>query len=104
MNGHYDIIGDVHGYAKTLETLLQKLDYKNIDGCWCHPERTAVFVGDLIDRGPENLRTLQIVKSMTDNNRALVVMGNHEYNALCFHTSYGHRGFLRPHSKKYRPA
>jgi len=100
MKGPYDFIGDVHGYAETLERLLQKMDYRFIDGCWQHPERTAVFVGDLIDRGPENLRTVQLVKAMADNKKALVVMGNHEYNALCFHTSYGHRGYLRPHNHR----
>jgi Calcineurin-like phosphoesterase len=100
MNGHYDIIGDVHGHAEPLELLLQTLGYQNPKGCWKHNERTAIFVGDLIDRGPENLRTLEIVKKMVDNSSAQITMGNHEYNALCFHTSNGNGRFLRPHSKK----
>jgi hypothetical protein len=100
MNGHFDIIGDVHGHAKSLELLLETLGYVYQNEYWQHPERTAVFVGDLIDRGPENLRTLAIVKNMADHDSALVTMGNHEYNALCFHTSNGGKWHLRPHTKK----
>ena len=98
--GHYDIIGDVHGHADQLEALLETMDYQNISGVWQHPERLAVFVGDLIDRGPENFRTIEIVKAMTDNGHALITMGNHEYNALCFHTTNSAGNFLRRHSEK----
>ncbi len=100
MMGHYDIIGDVHGYAETLELLLDKLGYENSGPCWKHAERTAVFVGDLIDRGPGNFKALEMVKNMTDNGCALIVMGNHEYNALCFHTRDDRGRFLRPHNEK----
>lgn len=96
----YDIIGDVHGHAAVLETLLDTLGYSNRGDCYRHPSRTAVFVGDLIDRGEENFKTLEIVKAMTDNNRALVVMGNHEFNALCYHTRDKTGGYLRPHTRK----
>lgn len=99
-NGHYDIIGDVHGHAKILENLLEKLGYENIYGHYCHPDRIAIFVGDLIDRGEENFRTLEIVKAMVENGSALIVMGNHEYNALCYHTRDSHGHFLRPHIEK----
>jgi hypothetical protein len=97
---NYDIIGDVHGHAGILETLLKKLGYANSSGYWSHPSRTAVFVGDLIDRGTENFKTLEIVKAMVDNGSALIVMGNHEYNALCFHTGDNNGRFLRPHIEK----
>jgi hypothetical protein len=102
MNGHYDIIGDVHGHAGMLETLLQKLGYSRQGGCFRHPGRTAVFVGDLIDRGMENFKCLEMVKAMVDEGCASIVMGNHEYNALCYHTREpGNDGcFLRPHSTK----
>jgi hypothetical protein len=98
----YDIIGDIHGYAETLERMLHRLDYtKNGGSCYRHPERTAVFVGDLIDRGPENFRTLEIVKTMVEEGAALIVMGNHEYNALCYHSRHKKDGTpLRPHNRK----
>jgi len=96
----YDIIGDVHGYGKILEQLLQKLGYKDKEGFYCHSERIAIFLGDLIDRGPENFRVLKTVKNMVDGGSALIVMGNHEYNALCFHTESPKGGFLRPHTRK----
>lgn len=100
MNGHYDFIGDVHGYADILEALLLRLGYHHHHGCWQHEERTAVFVGDLIDRGPENLRTLALVKTMVEQGHARIVLGNHEYNALCYHTPDGKGDYLRHHSEK----
>jgi hypothetical protein len=99
-SGHYDIIGDVHGHAEILESLLHKLGYENFYGYYRHPDRTAIFLGDLIDRGPENFRTLEIVKTMVDKGSALIIMGNHEYNALCYHTRDTRGHFLRPHIQK----
>lgn len=80
----YDVIGDVHGCAAKLRTLLGELGYRDDGGVYRHPQRTAVFVGDLIDRGPEQLEVLQIVKAMADAGAARVVMGNHEFNAICY--------------------
>lgn len=96
----YDIIGDIHGHAAKLEALLHKLSYREENGLWGHPDRTAIFVGDFIDRGPEQLRTYEIVRSMTDAGCALAVMGNHEFNAIAFHTPASEGGYLREHSKK----
>ncbi len=96
----FDIIGDVHGHAAALRKLLAKLGYENQGGCFRHPQRKAVFVGDLIDRGPENFKTLEIVKPMADQKQALIVMGNHEYNALCFHSQGDQGNYLRRHSEK----
>jgi len=97
----YDIIGDIHGYAQSLERLLQKMEYRQtIGGYYQHPTRKAIFVGDLIDRGPENFRTMEIVKAMADAGSAQIVMGNHEYNALCYHTQNSNGHFLRPHNEK----
>lgn len=81
----YDLIGDIHGYAQKLEELLKKLGYSKQNGIYSHPERKALFVGDYIDRGPQIRETLQIVRSMTESGNAVALMGNHEYNALCFH-------------------
>ena len=96
----YDIIGDIHGEADALERLLQKLDYELADGCWQHPSRQAIFLGDFIDRGPEQKRVLETVMPMVQSGKAFAVMGNHEFNALAFHTPDGEGGGLRPHTKK----
>ncbi|MFJ3943336.1 polynucleotide kinase-phosphatase [Streptomyces griseoaurantiacus] len=75
LTGPFDIIGDVHGCSAELESLLGKLGYA--DGV--HPEgRTAVFVGDLVDRGPDSPGVLRRVMSMVKSGNALCVPGNHE--------------------------
>jgi hypothetical protein len=82
----YDIIGDIHGYADKLEALLRTLGYRDTAGAWRHAERQAIFVGDFIDRGPAQVRSVQIVRRMVDAGAALAVMGNHELNAIAWHT------------------
>lgn len=98
----YDVIGDVHGCADELEALLAHLGYEVRDGAYRHPERTAIFVGDLIDRGPAQLRVLRTVKAMVDAGSARMVLGNHEFNALAYDTEWpaGSGEYLRPHSAK----
>ena len=91
----HDIIGDIHGYADPLRALLEKLGYVERDGAYRHPERTVIFMGDFVDRGPKIRETLQIVKAMTDAGTARAVMGNHEYNAIAFHTPDGRGDYLR---------
>jgi len=78
--GPFDIIGDVHGCCDELEQLLQKLGYeKNDSGPWAHPAgRKAIFVGDLVDRGPRIVDTLRTVMSMSRAGTALSVPGNHD--------------------------
>ena len=81
--GHgFDIIGDVHGEHAKLVSLLGRLGYTERAGSWSHSERTAVFVGDLIDRGPEQVRTVETVRAMVESGSARIVMGNHEFNAI----------------------
>lgn len=92
-----DLIGDIHGHADKLEALLIKLGYKKDKGIYSHTERKVVFVGDYIDRGPKIRETLEIVKSMVDSGNAIALMGNHEYNALCFHYQETEGGHLRKH-------
>lgn len=103
----YDIVGDVHGCAAELEALLDKLGYQrqHADGPYRHPDRTAVFVGDLIDRGPEQLRVLQTVKAMVDARSAQMVLGNHEFNAMAYATEWpnGSGKYLRPHDDPSNP-
>ena len=96
----FDIIGDIHGHADELEALLEKLNYQKMDGVYRHPNRKVIFIGDYIDRGPKILQTLQIVKKMVDQGHAIALMGNHEYNALCYHTQDISGHYLRPHTNK----
>ncbi|WP_405713081.1 polynucleotide kinase-phosphatase [Streptomyces xanthophaeus] len=75
LTGPFDIVGDIHGCSSELETLLGKLGYE--DGV--HPQgRTAVFVGDLVDRGPDSPGVLRRVMGMVKSGNALCVPGNHE--------------------------
>ncbi|MFC9881636.1 polynucleotide kinase-phosphatase [Streptomyces libani] len=85
LTGPFDIIGDIHGCRSELETLLGRLGYglvrdalgRPVDAV--HPEgRTAVFVGDLVDRGPDSPGVLRLVMGMVGAGHALCVPGNHE--------------------------
>lgn len=95
-----DFIGDIHGHADKLEALLKKLNYSFKNGCYSHPERKALFIGDYIDRGPKIKETLNIVRRMVEGEHAIALMGNHEYNALCFHFQESEGGHLRKHEIK----
>jgi hypothetical protein len=82
----YDIIGDVHGHVEPLRALLAHLGYRETAGAWRHPARQAIFVGDFIDRGPGQVDTVRLVRAMVDAGSAQAVMGNHEFNAIAWHT------------------
>lgn len=84
----YDVIGDVHGHAAKLESLLDQMGYTNDTGAWCHPSRRVVFVGDLIDNGPQQLASVKIARDMEAAGSALVSMGNHEFNAIAWHRGW----------------
>lgn len=96
----YDLIGDIHGHADALIQLLQLLGYQNDKGIYQHPNRKVVFLGDFIDRGPQIRTVLNIVEPMVAAGAAFAVMGNHELNALAYHTPDANAPgeFLRRHS------
>lgn len=100
----YDFIGDVHGQGERLEALLVILGYSNQSGTYRHPHRKAFFIGDLVDRGPQQVQTLQIVKRMVEEGCAEIVLGNHEYNAICWATPDPEAPgeFLRSHTERNR--
>jgi len=79
----YDLIGDIHGCESALRTLLKRLGYRDKGGVMRHPSRTAIFLGDFIDRHPGR-GVIAIVRPMVQQGSALAVMGNHEFNALGF--------------------
>lgn len=80
----YDLIGDIHGYAGHLQALLSKLGYSQKSGVWTHRDRQVIFLGDFVDRGPDQLETVRIARSMVEAGSALAVMGNHEFNAIAY--------------------
>ncbi len=82
-HGPFDIIGDVHGCADELETLLEQLGYLRDGDAYRHPDgRKAVFVGDLVDRGPRVPDVLRIVMAMTAAGTGLAVPGNHDMKLM----------------------
>ena len=93
----YDIIGDVHGQFDKLEALLKQLGYQQTNHVYRHPGRQAIFVGDIVDRGPKQLECLQLVRAMVEAGAAHMAMGNHEFNALSWATPdpYKPGDFLR---------
>jgi hypothetical protein len=95
----FDIIGDVHGQYDKLVSLLSHLGYSESQHIWRHPSRTAIFVGDLIDRGPKQLATVDLVRRMVEAGAAQCILGNHEFNAIAWVTpDPEHPGkFLRDH-------
>ena len=99
----YDIIGDIHGHADELEALLSRLGYLEIAGRYRHPGgRKVIFLGDYLDRGPKIRRVLQIVRAMVDEGDALAILGNHEINALRYHTLDRDGQPLRAHTAANR--
>lgn len=92
-HGPFDIIGDIHGCCDELEALLQQLGYQLTaetfnNSVWSgsvysHPQgRKAVFLGDLVDRGPRILDTLKLVQNMVKAGSALCVPGNHDIKLM----------------------
>jgi len=90
-HGPFDIIGDVHGCFDELHALLTKLGYEispqpeDAEFAYSvhHPEgRKAVFLGDLVDRGPNTPGVLKLVMSMVAGGAGLCVAGNHESKLL----------------------
>ena len=97
-----DIIGDIHGYADHLHRLLTLMDYREIDGTYTHPDRRVMFLGDFIDRGPDQPEVLRLVRRMCEKGSAMAVMGNHEFNAIGWATEKGDGHFLRSHDAVHR--
>lgn len=99
-----DIIGDVHGHHGALVGLLTRLGYRRRAGVWRHPggARSAVFVGDLIDRGPAIRAVVDDVYEMCRGRSARIVCGNHEYNAILWHTRGADGHPLRRHTDARR--
>jgi protein phosphatase len=92
-NGPFDIVGDIHGCAEELRGLLNDLGWEryHLDEpetpwgaeSWRHPlGRRAIFVGDLVDRGPHVLDAVRIVRNMVKTGAAFCVAGNHDVKLM----------------------
>ncbi len=78
-DGPLDIVGDVHGELGALEQLIRRLGGDPESG---HLTRPLVFVGDLVDRGPDSPGVVRLVRRLVESGRAWCVVGNHELNVL----------------------
>lgn len=96
----YDVIGDIHGHASKLWELLELLGYTKQGGVYRHSARQVLFLGDFIDRGPQQLAVLETVRDMVEEGQALSVMGNHEFNAIGWMSHDARGRVLREHSSK----
>src|SRR5579864_4169818 len=98
----FDLIGDIHGYARELIGLFDRLGYRKVHGVYRHRDRRVIFLGDFIDRGPEIREVLSVVRPMVVDGGALAVIGNHDWNALTFDTEdpQSPGQYLRPHTPK----
>lgn len=82
-HGPFDIIGDIHGCYDELIALLGELGYKTDEGKVTPPEgRKAVFLGDLVDRGPKIPQVLRLVMGMVEAGNALCIPGNHDVKLM----------------------
>jgi serine/threonine protein phosphatase 1 len=78
ITGPVAVIGDVHGQTEKLEAILSQLDQRGELA-----KRWVVFIGDLVDRGPDTAGTLDLIGELVrDGVRTTVVSGNHEL-AMC---------------------
>ncbi len=100
----YDVIGDIHGHADALKALLRRMGYTVSRGSWRYPgnSRKAIFLGDYIDRGPDSPGVIGIVRAMVEAGDAIALMGNHEYNAVLWHTVDAAGAPLRSHNVAHR--
>ena len=104
---HYDIIGDIHGRFDKLKALMERMGYRSEGEGFIPPSgHKALFLGDLIDPKPGHefpggvRATLHAVKAMVDADDALCLMGNHELNAIYFHSQGPAGRPLRHHGPK----
>ncbi len=81
----FDLIGDIQGHGDELWQLLELSGHERIDGVYRHDQRTAMFLDDFIDRGPQIRQVFETVPPMVERQYACAVMGNHEWNALASH-------------------
>lgn len=104
----YDIIGDVHGCYQPLIELIELLGYTKQGGLYRYRDQRKphqlVFLGDIIDRGPQIRETLLLVQELVEHGLAVMIMGNHEHSAVAYHTpKHNQPGeYLRSHKPRHQ--
>lgn len=87
-----DIIGDTHGLFTEVVAFLKTIgwNYDEYNHSLKHsdPERKILFLGDVLDRGPDSIKLLKLVNNMVDNNKAYFILGNHEDKLLNLYRRY----------------
>jgi hypothetical protein len=81
--------------ADALRRLLIKMGYAELQGVFRHDSRRVIFVGDFVDRGPQQIEVLRIARKMCEAGTASAVLGNHEFNAIGWATPNSSGGHLR---------
>lgn len=99
--GPLDIIGDIHGEIDALDDLLGALGYNARGG---HVQgRHLVFVGDLVDRGPDSPAVIERVAALVEQGVAQCILGNHELNLLRNAAKPGNAWIIHTHREEQRP-
>ncbi len=102
----FHIVGDVHANADALREVLGRLGWEQTRKGWRKPAalERLIFIGDYIDRGPKNAETIRIVRDLVADGIAIALMGNHELNAIHYHTPHPTKPgtFVRPHTDANR--
>ena len=79
-----DVVGDVHGCTEELRDLLNELGWRHDEHGWTSLGRMLVFVGDLIDRGPDPVGTMRLAMELAATGQVLFVSGNHDLHLRRF--------------------
>lgn len=99
--GPLDILGDIHGEIEALRSLAFTLGY---DARGLHPQgRRLVFIGDLIDRGPDSPAVVEWVQSLVEAGSAQCILGNHELNVLRTDAKAGNGWIINPEHPEQQP-
>lgn len=100
----FDIIGDIHGHVEPLRKIIGELGFWRTASGWFTPQpgRMIIFLGDLVDRGPDQRGCVALVRELVDSGHAMCLMGNHEHAAIGWATQnpQSPHDFLHPHTEK----
>jgi len=89
-----DFVGDIHANSKKFISLLEKLGYVFVNDKWEHSEnRQLVILGDFINAGFDNIQTLSILYKLWKSNKAIILLGNHEYFLAWYYFKFARTAF-----------
>jgi len=98
-----DFVGDIHANYKKFVLLLEKLDYRNINNKWQQSNnRKLIILGDFVNVGENNTETLNLIKSLINDNIAFVISGNHEYFLAWYYYKLGREALISAKSPIFK--